>query len=221
MKLTDTFNRIPGIYIIQNNINHKYYIGESVDIKERLFTHRNAIGNQVIHSAIKKYGIDNFSVYVEYFSYFKKCDLLDLEEQLIIKFNSLVPFGYNISKRGNDSTGYKHTPEAIFKIKQSWIDNPKRIFSDETKKKMSDRKKGKLKGPLSIETREQMSRSQVGRTHPPRSSQWRLKQSLSHRGKISPLKGRKQSPEHKEKIRIDQKRKKLSQLLQQLNELMN
>jgi len=201
MKIVDnSFKKCGGVYIIRNNITKKYYIGESLNIRERMSFHRNRRDCQIIHKSISKHGIENFEVYVEYLSGFKKKDLLDLEEQLIIRFGSLIPNGYNVSPRGNDSNGYKHTKEAIAKIKNSCIDNPKRKHSLETKNKMSILKKGKPGHPVSEETKAKISKSHMGKTRPPRSKEWRDKQSLSHIGKPSPLKGRSLTEEHKQKI---------------------
>ena len=52
---------ICGIYKIENLINHKVYIGQTIDIKTRWFHHKTATDNFIIHKAFKKYGLDNFS----------------------------------------------------------------------------------------------------------------------------------------------------------------
>lgn len=121
MKLSDKFEKLPGIYIIKNSKNGKVYIGESVNVQSRIRKHK-VVTTQIIHKAFEKYGIENFDVYVEYFPDFKKKDLVELEGELIVKFNSLAPNGYNVLKEGSNWGGCKH--------------------SDETKKKMSDDRSG-------------------------------------------------------------------------------
>ena len=44
-----------GIYKIENLINHKIYIGQSIEIEKRWQKHLNAKDNFVIHKALQKY----------------------------------------------------------------------------------------------------------------------------------------------------------------------
>jgi predicted GIY-YIG superfamily endonuclease len=113
MKLTDKFNKLAGIYIIKNLINGKIYVGETLNIHKRMCEHRTKKKNgYLIHKAFTKYGIDKFEVYVEYFPNFSKTDLWDIEEQLILKFDSITPNGYNICSRGEGPTGLKHSEKS-------------------------------------------------------------------------------------------------------------
>lgn len=94
-----------GIYKITNNINQKVYIGQSVNIEERIKQHfwkasnKNDISyNSALHLAIRKYGKENFS-----WSIVEECpiDMLDEKEKYYIKYyNSLSPNGYNILTGG-------------------------------------------------------------------------------------------------------------------------
>lgn len=169
MKLTDEFEAISGIYIFTNLINGKVYIGETKNIKERLREHRSS-KKQVISRAIQKYGIGNFDVYVEYFPDFTRENRLDLEEQLIIKFDCLVPKGYNVTPRGMDvsgGTGYKHTEKAKQEISVRNKGNKSRTGqknSEETKKKISQsamRNQRWLGRKHSAETRRKMSEVRI------------------------------------------------------------
>lgn len=49
-----------GIYKIQNLINNKIYIGQSINIEKRLSAHKSSKDSCYIHNAIQKYGIMNF-----------------------------------------------------------------------------------------------------------------------------------------------------------------
>ena len=52
-----------GIYLIENNITHQLYVGQSVDVKERWRHHRdNPSKGSKIDKAIRKYGPENFSL---------------------------------------------------------------------------------------------------------------------------------------------------------------
>ena len=93
-----------GIYKIENLINHKIYIGQSIEIERRWQKHLAAKDNFVIHKALRKYGKENFS-----FQILEECDLLELDkkEQFWINYyNSLVPNGYNMIPGGSNGAGF-------------------------------------------------------------------------------------------------------------------
>lgn len=107
-----TLENIPAIYIFRNTINGKFYIGETINLKRRMVEYLYPLRkgrDRVIHSAIKKYGIDNFSFEFYYLPTFKKNDLLILERTMIEIYKSLRPTGYNICIGGTDFRGVKHT----------------------------------------------------------------------------------------------------------------
>lgn len=219
--------RMSGVYIIKSQINSKFYVGESIDIKERVRGHLRS-KNQMLHKAILKYGLDNFLIYIEYLPSFSKNELLDIEEQLILKYNCLVPNGYNICSRGQYREGYVVSDETKKKIS----DKAKgRTRTAEHQKKLNDANRGqkrtkeqkdkmsiaqKSKGPLSeqalINIREGL------KNRPP---ECRKKAGDSNRGKkrteeskkkiSNALKGRKRSEEHKINLGNSHKGKKLAQ----------
>ena len=59
---------IPGIYAIKNNINNKFYIGQSLKLKNRLLYHLNQFKNNnrkyPIYNAFEKYGLNNFEIII-------------------------------------------------------------------------------------------------------------------------------------------------------------
>lgn len=89
-----------GIYKIENKINGKVYIGQSVCVetrwKQHIFDDRK---NSLIHLAIKKYGEDNFS-----FNVIEECSLAELDEKEKYWINFYQSFlrekGYNIMLGG-------------------------------------------------------------------------------------------------------------------------
>lgn len=90
-----------AIYKITNNINNKIYIGQSVHPDKRWWEHcnraRNGTDNYPIHLAISKYGKENFSFEIlEWTS-----DYDNRERELIKKYDSLSPKGYNVAQGGN------------------------------------------------------------------------------------------------------------------------
>lgn len=93
-----------GIYKIENLINHKVYIGQSIEIEKRWQKHLNTKDNFVIHKALQKYGKEHFS-----FQIIEECDLLDLdnkEQYWINYYNSLIPNGYNMIQGGSNGAGF-------------------------------------------------------------------------------------------------------------------
>lgn len=217
-KLYDTFKKQPGIYIIHCNINNKYYIGESINIFNRMKCHVHGT-SQLIHHAIKKHGIENFTVEIYYLPSFQKQDLIILEEQLIIKFNSIVPYGYNIVRKAVGITGFKHSTETKKLMSDSAKKKPP--VTEETRKKQSEFQKNRLRKSFSEdhmekffqsrpkvyseESKRKMSESQkkVDRSAP-RSEETRLKISIANTGK-SP------TPQTREKLSNINRGKKLSE----------
>ena len=105
--LDDMLNRVLegkefcGIYRITNLKTNESYIGKSTNIKNRFKQHvRTAVGldgvaRTKIHSAMKEYGIDNFS-----FEVLEKCakENYSEREKYWINFYETNVYGYNIQK---------------------------------------------------------------------------------------------------------------------------
>ena len=167
MKLTDMFEKKAGVYILRNMINGKYYIGESIDIKSRIWCHKKRKTKQIISKSIQKYGVDNFEVEVYYLESFDKKSLIELEEQLIITYNSLTPNGYNILPKGFDRSGVKMSEHSKLKMSDYRKNRPKteehkrnlaiaaknRVRDPEQLKKFAKNRSGKRQSPEEIEKR--------------------------------------------------------------------
>lgn len=202
MKLNAIFENRAGIYIIKNKINEKYYIGESLNVKKRIYQHCYG-GDQVLHKAIEKYGIDNFEIYVEYFDGISKSALIELEESLIVKYNSLSPNGYNICSKGNDFSGCVHSDETRSKISLA-LKGIKR--SPEEIKKSSVNRTGLKRTKEQIQN---ISNSHKGLIYGPCSEEkkQKIRNSLKQRYElhIHPAKGRKHTQEAKDKMALSKK----------------
>ena len=86
------------IYIFTNIFNNKQYVGMTKrKLYKRLYAYKyKSNEKRPIIYAIKKYGYYNFDI--EYF----ECEnsmLIDKEAEMIEKYNTIVPNGYNIEKR--------------------------------------------------------------------------------------------------------------------------
>jgi group I intron endonuclease len=104
-----------GVYCWVNNESGVRYVGSSIDLGARLLSYyslRNLMReNMVIYKALLKYGHSKFSLEIlEY------CDqnCVIKREQYYIDF--LKP-KYNILKIAGSFVGYKHTPEALEKLR--------------------------------------------------------------------------------------------------------
>lgn len=116
-----------GIYKFENKINHHCYIGQSVNIEQRYKDHLNRAKNNskqekysLLHKAIQKYGIENFS-----FEILEECSKEELNEKEIYwikKYNSHQK-GYNQTDGGNQSSNIcqKINEELSLQIKQELI----------------------------------------------------------------------------------------------------
>ncbi len=155
-----------GIYCYENTVNGKKYIGQSINLKKRISDHErnfskddfkrvNGGESKPLWYAVKKYGRNNFSLYLVDYCSPERLD--DVEEYYIDLFSSLISEnGYNILKRGFSRFGTHH--------------------SEETKRKLSISHSN-----ITNETRRRMSESQKGRKH---SEGTKKKISESNKGKI-------------------------------------
>ena len=93
-----------GIYIIENLVNGKKYVGQSVNISSRRNTHmyklrHNTHDNEHLQQAFNKYGEESFKHYI-----IEHCNPEDLdarEQYYILKFKSYDDkFGYNMDTGG-------------------------------------------------------------------------------------------------------------------------
>ena len=119
--------KVPGIYLIENIINGKCYVGQSINLRKRLLQHYSNGHNSKfyykhLYAAISKYGICNFKLTIlEVIDPFitNLPELLNsLEISYIEKYNSFT-CGYNKTKGGEGFLGCREHPEIINKISES------------------------------------------------------------------------------------------------------
>ena len=119
-----------GIYKIENLLNHKCYIGQSIHIERRWKEHCQKSTKSVISQAIKKYGKENFS-----FQILEECEIDELAEKEIAyihKFNSIIPNGYNVADYEKESqTTYCFYSKEV--LKEIIIDLKENIISIQQK----------------------------------------------------------------------------------------
>lgn len=91
------------VYLITNLLNQKHYVGITNNYKKRWSNEKSLPKDkkkqQLINKKIHQYGKENFKFEV-LFSNLSIEEACQKEAELIIKYNSLVPNGYNIDKGG-------------------------------------------------------------------------------------------------------------------------
>jgi group I intron endonuclease len=164
--------KICGIYKITSPTG-KIYIGQSANIKKRINYYKNLLCKQqiMLYNSIKKYGMDAHD-----FIILKTCQKNELNEFEIFYINKYNSFnsdiGMNLQSGGHN---YSFSDITKLKMSKSQMGNTKRLgfkVSEETRKKMSDCKIGRI---VSEETR--------------------LRMSIANKGKVSNRKGVKLSQE--------------------------
>lgn len=112
-----------GIYIIQNIINRKAYVGSAVDVVNRWCHHLFNLDKGTHHSiklqrAWKKYGEENFTFRT--IERCKKKNLTKREQFYMNRFNS-VKNGYNVQPNARSCLGVKHNKEFGRKISNAQL----------------------------------------------------------------------------------------------------
>lgn len=109
-----------GIYAFYNTINRKQYIGGAVDLYKRLTEHLTGVkSNKPLQSAFHKYGLHSFVFYIYEFCDKTNTSINALEDKYIQKFDFINL--YNIKPFATSLLGYKHTEEAINKMKERFL----------------------------------------------------------------------------------------------------
>lgn len=170
---------VTGVYCIENNINGKCYIGQSVNVRRRIRRHIRDIGNlkyvSAITLALAKYGEQSFS-----YKLLEQCqreELNDKEVYFINKFKCMAPNGYNLTSGGgcpeiisdrakelmrNAKLGTKRSAESILKSTASRIETYKN--DPDVRKRMSESRK---RYRHSAETYKKIGEAQKGKDIPP------------------------------------------------------
>lgn len=118
------------IYKIENKINHKVYIGQSNNVKERWVSHcvPSAANHAVVSRAIQKYGKENFDFSVI------ESDVENYDERecyWIKYYDCIVPKGYNVTnggQNGYDGLTGEQNPTNVYT--QSQIDKVKYLLKN-------------------------------------------------------------------------------------------
>ena len=178
------------IYIIENLVDSKSYVGQTANPDFRWRKHRKAsLDCPYLHRAIRKHGRKQFN-----FSIIESCGPIDQanekEAYWIKELDTLAPNGYNLkagglgggpdspetrlrkslSKRGekNSFYGHKHSEETKRKISQTKTGVPIKVSSEDRERRrkfMAELRKHDIGRKFSKEHRLNIAAGQRGRTH--------------------------------------------------------
>ncbi len=214
-----------SIYKITNTLNGKSYIGQTRHdaVKTRIRDHLRGKGSQPVKDAIEKYGQDAFTFEILHDGIIPEF-LDDLEKEVIAKFNTVSPHGYNLTEGGEGGShceitrqklseinkGKKHSEETKRKLSEAhqgqipW--NKGKTHSEEAKRKMSEN--NPMKRP---EVRRKLSEANKGKKRSPLSEEQRRKLSEANKGKVlSAETRRKISKANKGRVLSAETRRKIS-----------
>ena len=114
-----------GIYKIENLLNGKIYIGQSINIEDRWKRHlfdsrpsKLSEKSSVIHKAIGKYGAENFKFFVV-----EECQAEDLDDREIywIDFYDSYYNGYNCTKGGSRNVDHFKKRVYYYDLKGNYL----------------------------------------------------------------------------------------------------
>ena len=195
------------IYKITNTVNGKAYIGISIHNPEkgRIREHLTGRGNRILANAVKKYGRDAFTY--EILEENVSSELLpDLEVAYIAKFETVAPFGYNLTTGGEiGKTPSEETLQKMSEAKKG-ENNPNygKTHPEKTRRKISEALSGENNPnsgkPHSEEHCRKISEAHTGKKMPPFSEEHCQKLSKALSGENNPMFGKTHSEETLQKM---------------------
>ncbi len=204
------------IYKSTNLISNKSYIGKtetSLNIRIKSHKHQSLkLKNTkcIFHNSIHKHGFNNFIWEIIEDNIQDKTILNERETFYILKYDTFMPNGYNMSLGGEGLTGFKHHKESKERISKWLIDNNPfrgKHHTEETKEKISNANRGNkycLGQHPTKETRNKMSESAKIKIFTDEHKKHISKSLLGNKH----LLGHKHSEETKEKMRNSHKNRR-------------
>lgn len=158
-----------GIYCIENLINSKKYIGQSVNISNRWKHHKSELNsnihfNDYLQKSWNKYGEDNFHFYVLEFCDVSKLDTLEV--YYIDLYETLNrDKGYNLISGGSSNKTYSDETRAKISnsLKGHKVSIESRIKISENHADVSGDKNGMYGRHHSEEAKQRVSQANTGR----------------------------------------------------------
>ncbi len=193
------------IYVIQNLVNDRVYIGRTTVPKSRFRQHRYDLrmqkhGNDHLQKAWNKYGAESFAFFV--LGEYADSAEMHAAESFYVNWYRLIGLSYNIKDGGHGEA--THSPETREKIRLSWQN--RKPMTEEVKAKIRQTLLGNIpwnKGksipghPHTEESKEKIRQAKLG---VPLSDDRKAQLSRALSGEKSPWFGRKHTEETKRKI---------------------
>ena len=177
------------IYKATNKINGKSYCGQTTDtLKGRISDHKSKAkyNTMLISQAIREFGIDNF-IFETLCECASKNELNKTEEEMIILHHThYTEGGYNKQKRSCCNQGWSHSKETKKKMSEY---HKNKILSEEHKRKIGESVSGN-KNPMynvhrkhTEEEKKNISFKLKGRSTGPKTEEHKIKLSITNTGK--------------------------------------
>jgi group I intron endonuclease len=163
-KCIDINSKYPGVYVIVNLKNNKFYIGSSVNLYNRKSHHfsflkKNKHANRYLQRAWNK--DSKYFIMLELEKVEDRNNVYDREQWWL---DELTPYdnsiGYNLSHTATGNNGIKRTPETCAKLSKA-KKGTTHTTSEETKRKISESNTGKVR---SEETKQKLREINLGKT---------------------------------------------------------
>lgn len=139
------------IYKIINSLTNQVYIGQAINLKKRIYRYKvlDCVNQKLIYQSLKKYGWEAHRLEILEVADSKL--LNNLETKYIKEHNTCwynnPEYGLNILSIHSTRKGIPHSSETKNKLS---ICFKGRRLSDETKKKMSESRKGKMYNAVKV-----------------------------------------------------------------------
>jgi group I intron endonuclease len=200
-----------GVYKITNKKNGKFYIGSTMNFKQRFNDHKKLLRNdkhpnQHLQNAWNKYGEGSFMFDILLKIKPEKKLLLFEEQTLIDKLNACDKnIGYNLSKIAGSTIGYKYSEESKLKMSYTKL-NSNSLYHNKILKKTllnKDKEHYFINKTIKVKNDKNKTNPFYGKTH---SEESKLKMSDAKKGDKNPhfgkgpMLGKKLKSEHKLKI---------------------
>lgn len=138
------------VYLVTNTRNGKRYVGiTDCTLEERWKQHVQASRGKTtrpLMRAIAKHGPESFTI-----EQLEECSdrttLLQRERQLIVELDTFKPKGYNATMGGEGIAGHRHSEETRRKMSEARRGKPIGAFSEEHRRNISLALTGKKRGP--------------------------------------------------------------------------
>ena len=119
-KREDDKQKFGCIYLLTNLITLLCYVGKTIDFKRRMGEHKRRKRKAYISYSIQKHGWHNFKKEILIDNIPEEA-LNNLEIYYIAFYNTMCPYGYNLTRGGEGTSGYKASKETREKLSQATI----------------------------------------------------------------------------------------------------